>query len=290
MDRMSQTPKAQKLAVAVVQWEVVFGDAQANRKASLPLLQQAASEGAQLVVLPELCNTGYGFSSNEEVHAWAEPLDGETVSFWIQAAKDLGIVIAGGLAEREGDKAFNSLVLVDGDGVVGCYRKIHLFDREKRWFQAGHAWVVVPVCGTQVGLMICYDSWFPESARILTLMGAEVILMAGCVRHESHWTEPQGTPVASLQLANAHVNSVFVASALRSGEEKGDSFSGQSCVWGPHGRVMEPGPVDGSFVGVVTLPLVQARFKRKTKRVHPIQDRREDTYSVLTQRDGQDER
>lgn len=279
-----KSPIAQDIRVAVVQWEVVFGRPDLNRMLAKPFLQFAAEKGADIAVLPELCNSGYMFQNPEEVSAFAEPLDGPTVSFWRECAKELDLIVVGGLAESKDGLFYNSLVAVGPEGILGCYRKIHLFDQEKKYFEAGEEWVVLPVCGTKLGLMICYDSWFPESARILTMMGAEVIAMAGCVRHEPGWTGPL-PPVATLQLAQAHSNSVFIASALRTGEERGAVFSGGSFVCGPKGPIAGYALPDASSVNVTKINLVEARFKRKTKRVHPILDRRPETYGLLAQQD-----
>ncbi len=272
---------ASELHVAVLQWDILHSDPIANQEHSYDLLVQAAASGAQLVVLPELCNSGYFFSSRDEILVSAEPKGGSTEQFWHQIAAELGIVIVGGLAERDGNLLYNSMVMIGSDGELARYRKVHLFDQEKRWFQPGDSLCVVPVLGTSIGLMLCYDGWFPEVPRALALMGAEVIVMAGCVRHDPSWGEADYPPVAVLQMAHAHTNAVFVACSLRNGSEQGLSFSGQSTIWGPQGRCADLAPVSDDAVVSTILPLHQARFKHRTKRVHPLKDRRPSAYQIL---------
>lgn len=273
---------ASEITISVLQWDVKPGDAKANQQRSRALLEKAAAEGADLVVLPELCNSGYLFASWEEARASAEPAGGSTEQFWQTTARELGVVIAGGVAEVEQETLYNSLVVIGPEGELARYRKVHLFDREKRWFHPGEAFVVVPLLGTQVGCMICYDGWFPEVPRALALMGAEVVIMSGCVRQDPGWQEEAYSSVAALHMAHAHTNSMYVACALRNGSEQGVVFSGQSTIWGPQGRVSDMASTKHDDVITATLPLHKARFKHRTKRVHPLRDRRPSVYQVLT--------
>ena len=167
-----------KIALAAIQMDVKFGQKDENINNSLRLIQEAAEKGAKLIVLPELCNTGYAFNSRDEVYPLAEKApEGETIRAWIKTAKDLNVYICGGFVELDEDeiRIFNSSVLVGPEGHIGTYRKLHLWNTEKYFFEPGDTGL--PVFNTpigRIGMLICYDLWFPEAFRILKL-GADVI-------------------------------------------------------------------------------------------------------------------
>jgi len=146
-----------------------------NRRLSVRAATELFAGGAQLVVLPELIVPGYG-TDPSRLEALAETLDGPTVTAWAQAAADAGGYLAGGICERDGDRLYDSAVLVGPEGVVLHYRKLHLFGEEKSVFAVGD--VGLPVARTPfgvVGLCICYDLRFVETIRALSLMGAELV-------------------------------------------------------------------------------------------------------------------
>ena len=157
-----------------VQFEPRFGKIDENLRRVERLIHQ---EMAELLVLPELFNTGYLFTSHQEVEELAEEIpDGKTTRFLCELAGRCGSFIVGGLAEREGDRFYNSAVLVSPRGYVGTYRKIHLFSEEKLWFSPGDLKLDVFDLGCcRIGIMICFDWFFPETTRILALQGADVI-------------------------------------------------------------------------------------------------------------------
>ena len=129
-------------------------------------VRDAAREGARLVVVPELATSGYVFSSLQEARAWAEPLDGRTVTLWSDLASELGLVIVGGLSELDAEALYNVSVIVDPSGLRARYRKAHLWGDEPDFFVPGDA--LPPVVDTAVGrvaTMVCYDLEFPEWSR-----------------------------------------------------------------------------------------------------------------------------
>jgi 5-aminopentanamidase len=200
-------------------------------------------EGAQIVVLPELSNSGYVFRSAEEVEAAAVPRDGELLQGWIEEAGRGDALVIGGFCERAPDgRLHNSSALVDGEGLLAVYRKLHLWNEEARWFSPGDE--PAPVVDTRygrIGLAVCYDIEFPELTRGLALQGADLIaLPANWPRDD---TPPNGRPILhSLALVTAYLNRVFVAVCDRCGIERGLEFEGGSVIADPGGR-LRAGPV-----------------------------------------------
>src|SRR5439155_20180441 len=138
----------------------------------------AVAAGARLIVLPELCTTGYAYESAEEARALGQPASGGALSEWAAEAARGGAVVVGGFAEVDGSGSiYNSAAVVDGSGVLAIYRKTHLWDSELRIFDRGDE--APPVISTAIGMIgvsICYDLFFPELTRALALEGAEVIV------------------------------------------------------------------------------------------------------------------
>ena len=163
------------MRVTCAQYAIREGDRDHNLERSLHFIERAATEGADLVVLPELANSGCDLGSSERALALAEEIPGgPTIRAWREAAEASGVCVVGGLLEREGDTLHNSAVLLD-PGVVGRYRKTHLWDREKRLYEPGRELPVFDTSLGGIGLLICYDAWFPEAVRTLALKGAQVI-------------------------------------------------------------------------------------------------------------------
>ena len=236
--------------VAVVQFDPQVGleHGEHNRTRALELAAQAAADGATLIVLPELATTGYTFASREEAYAHAEPVpEGPTVAAWEAFAREHGVHLVGGIAERDGVRLFDTAVLIAPDGYVGRYRKTHLWNQEKLWFTPGDEGL--PVFETtigRIGLLICWDIWFPEVPRLLAQQGADIIASI----NNWVWTPPPlfdeaGRCMATyLTMTAAHVNNVVIAAADRVGTERDSRFLGCSVIAGtngwPIGRVAGP--------------------------------------------------
>ncbi|MBL8583790.1 MAG: hydratase, partial [Rhizobiaceae bacterium] len=216
---MPESRKQASVTVACIQMEPHIGETEANVARSIRLMEDAAAKGAQLVVLPELCNTGYVFETRAEARALAEPVpDGPTCQAWAAAAARLGLHMVAGITERDGEMLYNCAVIIGPDGLVGRYRKVHLWGDEALFFAPGN--LGFPVFDTplgRIGCHICYDCWFPESFRLAALQGAEIV----CV--PTNWVpipgqDPKREAMANiLVMAAAHSNSVFVAAADRVG-------------------------------------------------------------------------
>ncbi len=265
--------------VASAQLGPVLGDATGNRDRAVAALAVAAGQGARLVVLPELCNSGYVFAGAAEAAASAEPIDGPTVRGWVAAAAAHDLVVVGGLCERDADGALrNSAVVVDPTGVRAVYRKTHLWDREADIFLAGDA--PAPVIDTalgRIGLAVCYDAAFPEHIRRLALGGADIVAVPMNSPAPPRPTSPVPIEIA-IAMAAANANRVFLVQADRTGEERGVRWAEASVIVDPTGDVLA-GPSTGPALLVADIDPGQARDKAWGERNDVFADRREDLYA-----------
>ncbi|MDO8140129.1 MAG: nitrilase-related carbon-nitrogen hydrolase [Candidatus Brocadiales bacterium] len=226
---------------------------------------------ADLIVLPELFNTGYQFVSREEAIALSERIpDGQTTQAWIKLAKEKNLYIVAGLVEGENERCYNSAVLVGPDGFIDCYRKLHLFYHEKLWFEPGNAEPEVYDIGhAKVGIMICFDWFFPEVARCLALKGADIIC------HPANLVLPY-CPQA--MITRCIENRVYAITANRVGTEKRSeeslTFIGTSQVLGTKGEILYRATSDREESIVVEIDPGKARDKQVTAVNHIFEDRR----------------
>lgn len=274
-----------RMKVACLQMEPRIGQVQANVARSLELIAQAARAGARLAVLPELCNTGYVFATREEALDLSEEVpDGPTCEAWMVAARKHAMYIVAGITEREGDKLYNSAVLIGPDGYIGTYRKNHLWGAENIFFEPGNLGVPVFDIGTgRIACAICYDIWFPEIFRLAALQGADLL----CV--PTNWVpmpaQPKEFPVMAniLAMGGAHSNSMFVAAADRVGVERGQPFLGNSLIVSHTGWPMAgPASADREEMLIADLDLTDARRKRNLNEFNQLlRDRRTDTYGEM---------
>ncbi|HKS12943.1 MAG TPA: nitrilase family protein [Pseudomonas sp.] len=275
--------------IAVIQFDPQVGleHLESNLQNTLALAEEAVTQGANLIVLPELANTGYTFRSRTEAYAHAESLhDGESNRAWAAFAHRHQVYLVAGFAERDGLKLYDSAVLHGPDGLLGHYRKAHLWNQEKLWFTPGD--LGFPVFETpigRIGLLICWDIWFPEVPRLLALQGADII----CSVNNWVWTPPPlfdaaGQCMASyLTITAAHVNNVVIAAANRIGSERGDRFLGCSLIAGTNGW-----PI-GQVAGAENPCILYADVDLSHTRAAPIwnslndlpRDRRADLYDSM---------
>ncbi len=235
---------------------------------------------ADLVVLPELFASGYFFRSRDDLAQVAEAVpDGPTTRRLVRWAQDHDAVFVAGLPERAGDACYNSAVVVTPQGYLGVYRKVHLFYQEKTLFTPGDSgfrvFDVADRGGTpyRLGVMICFDWYFPESARSLALQGADVIA------HPSNLVRPdcpRAMPIRALE------NHVFTVTANRYGQEESGgevlTFIGQSEICDPRGTVLRKAPKHGDCVGVAAIDPAAARDRQLTRHNHLFEDRRPEVY------------
>ena len=267
--------------VAVCQLRLAVADPDGNLAAAAEAVGQAAAAGAALVVLPELCDSGYVFSSAAEAARLASPAgDSAALRQWQALARSHGAAIVGGFCELGGDgRLYNSAALVDASGVRAVYRKAHLWDAEKLVFTPGGG--PPPVVGLPAGrvaVMICYDLEFPEWVRLAALAGADLI--AAPVNWPAEPAPPGERPSVVIKAqAGAAVNGVYLAVADRCGPERGVSWVGGSLIAGPDGYPLA-GPAAAGQPGVLTAEcdLPRARDKWISTRNDLIADRRPELY------------
>ena len=186
--------------------------------------------GSQLIVLPELTNSGYAFKDLEQARQNSCRIDGPEIAGWILLAKELQIVLVAGVGLKEGNTLFNSSVIIDHTGLLGLYKKAHLFGKEVDFFTAGdQAPLVVDTAIGRIGTMICYDLEFPEWVRIAMLDGAQLIAMP------TNWPDlgmPHAlTPMEVVRVqAAASQNKIVIAACDRTQDENGVSWMSASAI------------------------------------------------------------
>jgi len=253
-----------------------FGKMEENLRRVLGML---ARVDADVVVLPELAFTGYYFKGRAEVRAMSEPPGKSRIVEALAAlCRQRGLHVVTGFAEREGDRCYNSSLLVGPSGVLQRYRKLHLFNTEKSWFDPGDlALEVTRLRGARIGMMICFDWAYPEVARSLALRGMEVLC------HPSNLVLPGLCQLA--MRTRCLENGIFAVTANRCGEDRRRQgtlrFTGRSQVGGPRGEVLYRAPAERAEVHVESIDPSRARSKRLTPRDHLLRDRRPEFYAEI---------
>jgi len=225
------------VTLAAIQFEPKIGCKDDNVKRSIELINDAADKGANLITLPEMCNTGYMFNSRQECYELCEKIpEGSTTQAWMKVAKERGIYIVAGIGEmnEDGTKLYNSAVLIGPDGYIGTHRKLHLWCDDKVFFEPGD--LGYQVFNTSIGriaMIICFDMWYFENFRILAGMGADIVCCP------TNWVDGVPVDLHTLGpyscLVNANCNNIFIVAADRIGTERGCTFPGMSCIVGPEG-------------------------------------------------------
>jgi predicted amidohydrolase len=263
------------LKIGIYQFAPRFG----KKKENLDRIESALQKmDADLIVLPELCTTGYQFVSQSEVDSFCELVpEGETVHRFIELCSQKSCYLAAGIGEKSDGRYYNSAVLVGPEGHVGTYRKIHLFGEEKKWFAPGD--LGFPVWKTDlaaIGMMVCFDWIFPESARSLALQGADVIC------HPANLVLPF---CQNAMITRSIENCVFSVTANRIGTEKRGgqerlTFTGGSQIVTPKGDVLFRLEENQETFRSVEIDPRLAQDKRITPENHLWEDRRPESYHL----------
>ncbi|CAA9449296.1 MAG: Aliphatic amidase AmiE [uncultured Rubrobacteraceae bacterium] len=271
------------MRVACAQYAIRDGDPDTNLERSVAAILDAARAGANLVVLPELANSGCDLSSRESALEIAEKVgdreapEGPTLQAWQRAARESDIFVVGGFLEREGDSLYNSAAVV-GTNFFGRYRKTHLWNEEKLLYKSGRELPIfeTPLCN--IGVLVCYDAWFPEAARTLALRGADLLCIPANAPDD--WV-PEGQRRGNLTMLNAHAvshanaNRLFVACANR----VEDGYLGRSCVVDTTGGVLAFGSATEEELVHAEIYIERARLeKHLTVRSHAFGDRNPEVY------------
>ena len=251
-----------------------FGEIKANLSY---VVEKLSVINADLLVLPELFNTGYQFISQDEVSRFAEEIpNGITTQTLEKLCRDKDFYIAAGLAEKAGNSFFNSAVLIGPEGFYGVYRKTHLFAQEKELFTPGDTgFKVFDIGKAKLGLMICFDWFFPESIRSLALEGADIIC------HCANLILPHCPDAMIIRCIE---NRVFAITANRIGsEERGGkerlTYIGKSEIINPEGKLITRAGEKDEEIKVVDIDPLLARNKQVNPYNHVFSDRRPDLYN-----------
>ncbi|MBI4684159.1 MAG: acyltransferase [Nitrospirae bacterium] len=261
------------MKIGFYQFAPKFGEIKHNVQKAVDTI---ASVDADLIVLPELFNTGYQFISKEEVSELSETIpSGYTAKTLEKLAMDKGIHIVAGIAENSDGTIYNSAILTGPDGFIGVYRKTHLFYEEKLWFSQGDTGFKVwqtPV--GNIGIMICFDWFFPESARTLALRGADVIA------HPSNLVLPY---CPDAMVTRCLENRVFAITANRTGfEQRGNkerlTFIGKSQITSHKGEILHKAEIDTEEIFTAEIDTDKAKDKSLNRFNNIFNDRRKEFY------------
>lgn len=279
------------ISLAVIQ--CALGDDRATNLARvIEHIREAAAEGGEVILAPEIFEGPYFCTREDDAFFdWARPFEGnETIARLSELAKELRVVLPYSFFERAGQAYYNSLAMIDADGaVLGLYRKSHIPDgpgyEEKFYFRAGDTgFRVWDTARGRIGVGICWDQWFPECARAMTLMGAEALLYPTAIGSEPASGEDTKDPWQRAMIGHAVSNSIPVAAANRIGDEGGQVYYGCSFIADPRGdKVAEIGPGEA---GVRVHRFDRNALTRRRASWGFFRDRRPELYDVLLTPDG----
>lgn len=279
MNTAEKAGKPSTVTIAVAQMHCCPGDVDANLVMIDAMVRQAADEGAQLVIVPEMATTGYFIS--DRLDQLAEPADGPTAKRLAQLAKTLTVHLAVGMVLAEDGNFFDAQLLFGPDGaLLAVYRKVHLFSAEREWFSAGDHPMVVETSIGRIGMTICYDLMFPEFTRRLVDMGADLII------NSTNWITDDfqrdrwgwdGPTIEGLAATRSLENGVWLAMSNCVGPEWVFDSIGHSCIVAPSGkRIASAGKARG--VALAEIAYHGEDLDRWRSVATYLEDRRPDIY------------
>jgi predicted amidohydrolase len=284
MKEVSMGRGAERVTIAGVQMDCRIGEKNANLAAMERFARQAAARGARLVVFPECALTGYCFEEAAEARRQAETVPGPATEALGRLCRELGIWITFGLIELAGERFFNALAFLGPEGLAGpSYRKIHLpFLGLDRFASPGdRPFTVHETPFARVGLNICYDGGFPESSRVMALLGADLIALPTNWPPGAEEFAEHGIPTRALE------NHVYYIAVNRVGEERGFRFIGRSRICDPLGRTLAVAGPAGEELLLAEIEPERAREKRIVRVpgkhiIDRIADRRPEFYGPIS--------
>jgi predicted amidohydrolase len=218
------------LRIAVCQLPLNIENQKENIAVANAAIYEAASQGAKLIVLPELTNSGCIFQNIAELEERATTLDGSLLKDWATHARQLNVVLVAGLATKESGKFYNSSVIIDSTGIRGRYQKVHLWNNEWDFFTPGiENPLIVETNIGRIATMVCYDIEFPEWVRLTMLANATILAIPMNWPDTGRPTEQ--TPLAAVLVqAAASQNKLIIAAADRTRTERGVAWAGSSVI------------------------------------------------------------
>jgi predicted amidohydrolase len=275
--------------IAGIQMDPKLGRLDRNLEQMLGWLDRAAAAGARLAVFPECALSGYGFGSREEGLEHSVALDSPPVREVVAACVRHQCFSIFGLLERDGSRLFNACVLTGPSGVVGSYRKVHLpfLGIDMHADPGDGAFAVYDAGGVRVGMHICYDGGFPEPARVMALLGADLLVLP------TNWPTHSECAAEHTIPARALENTVYMIAVNRVGEESGFRFIGTSSIADPSGRVLAKAGPDAEEMLLADIDPAKARQKHLVRvpgrhEINRIADRRPRFYRIIVEPNGRD--
>ena len=272
-----------KVKIAAVQMDIQIMDNKANLDKILREAKTAASNGADLIVFPECTLSGYVFTSREEAIPFMETVPGPATGKLADLCSDLGIYVVIGLLEIDAGRCFNTAVLVTPQGLGGKYRKNHLpFLGVDRYIDQGDKpFQIYPTPIGNIGLHICYDCNFPESARVMALLGADILVLP------TNWPEGRGRIAKYVVNTRACENKVHFVAVNRVGRERGTGFIGSSKIVDTWGDTLAEADSTHEEIIYAEVSIAEARQKRIVLKpgefeMDFINGRRPELYGELT--------
>lgn len=272
------------MKIAGVQMDVTIADVDRNLARMVEKLRETAAAGARLTVFPECAVPGYCFSSLAEARPFAQPIPGPATERMRTACAELGCYAIFGMLELAGQKVFNAAVLVGPTGVIGSYRKVHLPYLGIDMFTSyGDRPFAVHNAGElKVGMNICYDAAFPEAARALALLGADLIALP------TNWPPGAECTAACVINARAMENAVYYIAVNRVGTERNFDFIGRSKIVDPSGQTLAEARGAGEEILYADIDPARARRKHVIRvagkhEIDRLADRRPEMYGLLVE-------
>lgn len=262
------------MKIGYFQFSPTIGDTEQNRRR---LVEAVLQTDADLLVAPELATSGYFFASTEQARELSEPIPGPTTDALCEVSAKTGCTVVTGLPERAGNILYNSAVVVGPNGIIGTYRKIHLFNEEKIHFTPGEeGFFSFDLNGVKVGVLVCFDHMFPEAARSLALQGVQIVC------HPSDLVLPEYGQLTSR--VRALENRMFWILANRWGNEevgeKALTYTGVSQVVNPRGRILIKADAAADDLSAVEINPDESLNKNVTHYNHLLDDRRPEFYFI----------
>jgi predicted amidohydrolase len=269
--------------IACVQMDVAIGDVEGNRRKIVERIELAADRGAELAIFPECAISGYCFDSLDEAEPFAEPLDSRSAEEIAAACRRTGTHVVAGFIEQDGASFYNAAMLVGPDGVIGNYRKVHLpFLGVDRFLTPGDKpFHVFELPFGRIAINICYDASFPEAARALKLLGAEVIVLP------TNWPTGAWRTAEFIVNTRACENHINFAAVNRCGVERGWEFIGRSKVVDVNGDTIAEAAREGEEMFVVEVDLKGANNNKIVNvagsyEIDRLADRRPEFYGDIS--------
>jgi len=271
------------MKIAAVQMDIHLARVEDNLDKIVERIRETTGQGARLAVFPECAVTGYCFGSLDEARPFAQSIPGPATERVRRACEEFQCHAIFGMLESVGEKIFNAAVFVGPQGVIGSYRKVHLpyLGIDMHTTPGDRAFAVHDAPGVRIGLNICYDASFPEAARSLALLGAELVVLP------TNW--PPGSECVAAHVINTRAleNSIYYSAVNRVGTEEGFTFIGGSRICDPSGNTLAEAEGGDEKILYAEIDPEKARRKHIVRvpgkhEIHRFADRRPEMYDVLT--------